>query len=197
MTSALLSFEAAHPEIAAWWAGSTFEFALSLRDQVSRGKLLSERQLEAAYRCAEKLKAIRSAPPAPTVAVNVEAIERAFARGESNGLARPKIRLMGEDGSAYIVSKAPATGKNAGALYVKRVIDDAYMGKIAGGQFAKVSVCSPANEAAIVKACANPEHASVAYGRVFGSCSCCGRTLTNALSIELGIGPICRGNFYG
>ena len=39
------------------------------------------------------------------------------------------------------------------------------------------------------------EAAAIEYGRATGTCSCCGRTLTNRLSIELGIGPICRGNF--
>lgn len=33
------------------------------------------------------------------------------------------------------------------------------------------------------------------YGRRTGVCACCGRDLTNKESIELGIGPICRGNF--
>lgn len=36
---------------------------------------------------------------------------------------------------------------------------------------------------------------AVAFGKQFGFCCVCGRLLTNALSIELGIGPICRGYF--
>jgi hypothetical protein len=35
----------------------------------------------------------------------------------------------------------------------------------------------------------------VAYGRATGSCSCCGRELTDPVSIEAGIGPICAGRF--
>jgi hypothetical protein len=42
---------------------------------------------------------------------------------------------------------------------------------------------------------ADPYAAAKLYGQQTGSCSCCGRELTNALSIELGIGPICREKF--
>jgi hypothetical protein len=33
------------------------------------------------------------------------------------------------------------------------------------------------------------------FGKLYGICCSCGRTLTNELSIELGIGPICREKF--
>ena len=33
------------------------------------------------------------------------------------------------------------------------------------------------------------------YGRRTGTCCCCGATLTNAVSIEAGIGPICAQGF--
>lgn len=33
------------------------------------------------------------------------------------------------------------------------------------------------------------------FGKAFGVCAECGRLLTNKLSVELGIGPICRANF--
>lgn len=42
---------------------------------------------------------------------------------------------------------------------------------------------------------ADPYSAAKLYGQQTGSCSCCGRELTNSLSIELGIGPICREKF--
>ena len=35
------------------------------------------------------------------------------------------------------------------------------------------------------------------YGKSTGVCVCCGRTLTNPDSIELGIGPICRSKNFG
>lgn len=42
---------------------------------------------------------------------------------------------------------------------------------------------------------ADPYAAAQLYGQNTGTCSCCGRELTNDLSIELGIGPICREKF--
>lgn len=40
---------------------------------------------------------------------------------------------------------------------------------------------------------ATPQAAMIRYGREIGRCGVCNRTLTNPLSIELGIGPVCRG----
>lgn len=35
------------------------------------------------------------------------------------------------------------------------------------------------------------------FGRLYGACCVCGRTLTNELSIHLGIGPVCGGREFG
>ena len=43
-----------------------------------------------------------------------------------------------------------------------------------------------------IDAATDPLAAAIAYGRETGSCSCCGRELTNKVSIDLGIRPICR-----
>lgn len=40
---------------------------------------------------------------------------------------------------------------------------------------------------------ADPEKEARLYGLKFNHCCICGLTLTNALSVKLGIGPICRG----
>jgi hypothetical protein len=47
----------------------------------------------------------------------------------------------------------------------------------------------------IQNASADPYGSAKLYGQHTGTCSCCGRELTNKLSIELGIGPICREKF--
>jgi len=128
--------------------------------------------------------------------VDVSLIEKAFERANGNGINRPKMRLFSKAGATYVISQAPAFGSNAGALYVK---DEAgtYLGKVKAGHFFRSYECDVEAEADIIDACGHPEETSVAYGRQYGSCSVCSRTLTNALSIELGIGPICRGNFFG
>jgi hypothetical protein len=47
----------------------------------------------------------------------------------------------------------------------------------------------------LIEAANDPLTAAIRYGRETGSCSCCGRDLTNPESIRLGIGPICREKF--
>lgn len=42
------------------------------------------------------------------------------------------------------------------------------------------------------KIAAAPEEAMARYGRELGRCGMCGRTLTNDISREFGIGPVCR-----
>jgi len=42
----------------------------------------------------------------------------------------------------------------------------------------------------------DPETAFAAHGIRTGTCCACGRTLTNAESVELGIGPICRERIF-
>lgn len=50
-------------------------------------------------------------------------------------------------------------------------------------------------KAVLFEAANDPLTAAIRYGKETGSCSCCGRDLTNAESIRLGIGPICREKF--
>jgi hypothetical protein len=49
--------------------------------------------------------------------------------------------------------------------------------------------------AAAQVAAADPATAAKAYGIKTGTCSCCGRTLTDPKSISAGIGPICADRF--
>jgi hypothetical protein len=190
----LAEFEEANPEIAAWWNGSTSDFAHSLRDFVHRNGKLSERQMAAAVSNVEKLKAaLRDRQNAPTI--DISHIVDSFKNAQSNGILRPKLRLLkGED--TFVFSRAPANGANPGSIYVTTG-DDLYLGKILDGKFYKSRECGQIFERLVLEVCDKPEQAAVAYGQKFGACSCCGRTLTNALSIELGIGPICRSNFFG
>jgi Family of unknown function (DUF6011) len=197
MTRSLQIFEAANPDIAAWWSGSSFDFAVSLRNQVMCGKSLSERQMAAAKNCVAKYNASKQAAAQreeQAVSVDISAVERMLSNGKRT-LQNPKVRLLGANDQVFVLSLAPAYGKNAGAIYVKSGED--YLGKIFGGKFIRAGACSMLQESDLVAACCRPEESAVAYGRAYGNCSCCGRELTNALSIELGIGPICREKFFG
>jgi hypothetical protein len=119
-------------------------------------------------------------------AITVEAIEVAFASAQDKGIKRPKLRL-----DTFTFSLAPLSGKNVGSLYVKE--GDEYLGKINAGQFHPVRSCDDATKARIVAAAADPHAAAKAYGMRTGSCSCCGRELTDP---NLGIGPICASKYF-
>lgn len=126
--------------------------------------------------------------PKLTATIDVTKIAAAFAAARANHVEKPMLRL-----GAYVFSRAPDYGKNPGAIYVKQ--DAKYLGKIIDSSFSPTDDCTPAMRAEIISIAADPAQAAIAYGRRTNKCSCCGRTLTNKLSVDLGIGPICRGNF--
>jgi hypothetical protein len=121
-------------------------------------------------------------------AINVGRIEEAFASAFGKGIKRPKLRL-----GAFQFSRAPDTGKNAGSIYVKE--GEQYLGKVTAGEFFPVRECGDERKAQVIEVAADPAKAAKAYGMRTGSCSCCGRELTNGVSIDLGIGPICASKF--
>jgi hypothetical protein len=187
-------FAEAHPEVWAWIQSSraTFEFAESMAEAIDKFGDLTERQLEACERAVEKRNAARKAreeAKANAPVVSADKLMGAFDAAVAKGLKRPVMRFDG-----FSASLAPATGKNAGAVYLKG-FDGEYWGKIAGGRFQASRECSREASEAVQAAMADPLAAAVAYGRRTGQCSCCGRELTNAESVELGIGPICRERF--
>lgn len=194
--SNLANFEADNPAIAAWWTGSTFEFAVSLREAVIKWGDLTAGQMSAAMKCVDKFNAAKAASisaVANAQAVDISGLETAFKKGQQNSIKKPKLRLVEGDNS-FVFSLAPSTGRNAGSVYV--VMDEVYLGKIAEGKFVKSRDCSTEIERSVIAACVDPLQSAVAYGRRFGICSCCGRELTNGESIDLGIGPICRSKFF-
>ena len=94
----------------------------------------------------------------------------------------------------FKISKAPANGRNPDSLYVKR--DGAYQGKIArDGTFQASREAAPKVLDALNRFAADPMAAAVAYGQATGNCARCARKLTNPLSVEIGMGPICRSFF--
>lgn len=92
-----------------------------------------------------------------------------------------------------VTVKAVIKGFNTGSLYVYAPTG-AYVGKVSPEG---VYHGSSTFQEALAKAAENPQQAAVAYGRQTGSCSCCGRELTDPVSIFGGIGPICLGNLAG
>ncbi len=185
----------ANPAEAEWLreaAGRGFEFAASLWEALRTYGHFTPKQEDAVRRATAKSlerkaqwAAEKAAREANMAEVDIARIEQAFASAKASGLKWPKLHL-----ADFTFSPAPATGRNAGAIYVKA--GDVYLGKIADGKLARSRDCTAEQEQAIVAVCSDPHAAAVAYGFQTGRCSCCGRELTNALSIELGIGPVCR-----
>ena len=173
---------------------SRSEFAGSLHQALIKYGSLTEKQLAAVLKCAaadidRKIAAEQRIASAPTL--DIGRIEVAFNTAKEKGIKRPKLRL-----DTFVFSPAPDSGKNAGAVYVKAKDEEGtYLGKIMAGKFLRSRECGQDQEKAVLEAAADPAAAAVAYGRRFGACSLCGRTLTVGESIDRGIGPICAETF--
>lgn len=200
-------FAAEHPAIHAWWseggAGEHLNFAQSLRETVKKYGRLSERQLGAALNCIAKYeeaqrlaKANLEVAAKASEGLDMSKVEEAMSRAKSNGIKKPKMRLaLGEDDSMTLSLAGPNSRWN-GSIYVVQYCGT-YLGRITDNVFIPSREGSSLGIESIISALAKPMDSAVAYGRRFGDCSCCGRELTNHVSIEMGIGPICASKFFG
>jgi hypothetical protein len=192
------AFTLEHPDVAAWWAGNTSDFAVAMREAVRKYGALTDRQLSAAYNCVERARAWqaqrameqaeRAAAQAAAPVHNTAALEQAFATAKRSGLQRPALTIAG-----LRISEAPASGRNAGALYVKA--DGVYLGKVVGGKFLAGSDCDQPTHQQVDKVLANPLEEAIAHGKLTGQCAVCSRQLTDPVSVARGIGPVCAERF--
>jgi hypothetical protein len=186
------AFAKAQPAVWAWIvANPTFEFAASLGEKVRKYGSLTENQIAAVVRSIAKRDAVAAeraqqnaarVETAPVVASErlLEAFKTAFA----NGLKFPKLRLGG-----LVITKAKDNSSNPGALYVKN--GGEYVGKVVSGRFLCTRECPADVQGTVVSVINDPAAAAKASGLQTGSCSCCGRELTDPESVASGIGPIC------
>jgi hypothetical protein len=162
------------------------DFYRSLSEQFMERGSLSDKQMAAIRNGMLKAEAKKAEKVAKAPVVDVTRIEELFGQARSNGLKRLVFRVR--DG--VVVSEAPAHGANAGALYVKE--NGAYAGKIKGGRFFATSEASAAVLPRLLAVAADPLTEATLYGKETGECCCCGRELTDPVSVERGIGPICE-----
>ena len=165
------------------------QFAATMIAAYQKWGGLTEKQVEASRASLLRVEAKRAERAkqneTKTGDVDVGVIETMFKTAVAAGLKSPRFRT-----ERLMISLAPAHGRNAGALYVK--CDGTYSGKIVGGKFTP-AYQAPAEILGMVREiAASPIEAARAYGKRTGSCSCCGRELTDPASIEAGIGPICE-----
>lgn len=178
-------FDAQFPDVAPALAAAAgwSAFAADLLNRLTQYGSLSEPQVAAVRRMAEKAAARRTERAAERAAgnttVDLSPIRAMFESAVGNGYKRPMYRAAG-----LVISRAPDHGRNPGALYVKSE-DGNYLGKILGTEYTG----RPA--AALQAIAADPRGEAVRWGQRTGRCSCCGRELTVESSIESGIGPVC------
>jgi hypothetical protein len=139
-----------------------------------------------AERVAQSSAARMAAAP---VIDNISAIEALFAKAGERIAKRPIFRT-----TEITISKAPAGGKNPGALYVKRTDDKAYCGKIVGGRFLAGRDAPDVTEALRAVA-VDPTGEAIKFATKFKACCCCGIVLRHEVSVAAVVGPICASNW--
>ena len=165
-------------------AASWSSFAGELCNKLAQYGALTDGATRAARsmqaKCAERREARAAERQAGNATVDLAPIRAMFETAVTNGYKRPCYRAAG-----LAITRAPDHGRNPGALYVVEIESDDYLGKIIGTAYTG----KPAPALAAIAL--DPRGEAIRYGQRTGTCSCCGRELTNEGSIEAGIGPIC------
>lgn len=166
------------------------DFFRSLLDSFNKYGSLTENQTRAGRASMERTiqsrKEKEKAREEQKVVVDLAPIKSMFDTAVASGLKRTKYRAEGLE-----LTRAPDTGRNPGAIYVNRISDNEYVGKVVRGKFEPVRSTVEEDKLSILRIAENPSEAAVRWGQKTGTCSCCGRELTDPASIAAGIGPIC------
>jgi Family of unknown function (DUF6011) len=159
------------------------DFAKSLVSQYETKGFLSERQMEWVCKIADEAEGDGVVTPDLKVPKIRDAMDTAL----GNGMKKPMLLSKGV--------KVYPSANQRGVLYVK--LEGDYAGKILPDGSLRAANGYRVSDIATALSDLerDPEEAALRYSREFGICSCCGAKLTNAESIRLGIGPICRSNF--
>ena len=163
------------------------------QDLARKWNKLSASQYAWAHKLAVDNVKVKVAPVKSNEPSQFEALFAAFEAAKSKGAKRLTLRFEGvsikpnRDNTVLWVTSQSETEMGEYGLKPK------YLGKVtpAGcdsrlGDDVKAIIMGAAND---------PLSAAIKYGKVSGSCSCCGRELTDPKSIEAGIGPICATKF--
>ena len=183
-----LSDDAAQ-DLLQWCSGS---FARSLWQQ-SHNRQLSAAQLAWAHKLATDLLRQESQQEANSGEAEFAKLFEVFKAAKARGLKRLTLRLSGVNVKPnrdltmlWVTSQTEKEEGNYG-------LQPKYLGKVTPNCLD--SRLADDVKAVLFEAAADPLTAAIRYGKETGSCSCCGRELTNKESIRLGIGPICREKF--
>lgn len=167
-------------------------FARSLWNQ-SHNRQLSAAQMAWAHKLACDLLQQESQQEANNEGAQFARLFEVFKAAKARGLKRLTLRLSGVNVKPnrdltmlWVTSQTEKEEGNYG-------LQPKYLGKVTPNRLD--SRLTDDVKAVLLEAAADPLTAAIRYGRETGSCSCCGRDLTNPESIRLGIGPICREKF--
>lgn len=176
-----------------------------------KGGQMSDKQIALMVRLVEEGAAFHSgadlmtttasvANPAQAGSYNVAGIKELF---DVAGLKLkwPKISfaLADKGGPQIDLSKASASGKNPGCLYVK--VGATYVGKInTYGAFIAVPKVDPGLVQQVLQALQalshDPVGVAAAYGKLTGHCCFCSTPLKTKESLEVGYGPVCADAYH-
>lgn len=161
---------------------ATDDFARSLDKRLLETGELTDNMIAAVARIVA-----RNASAVAIDAAGVERIVSSFNRAADSGLKYPKMYLA--DFTFALATK----GRSKGAIWVTDGFTRGgrYLGKVADGKFTASDACTAAERAKVLEVCADPKQAAEAFGKETGRCACCGRELTDPVSIANSIGPIC------
>jgi hypothetical protein len=123
------------------------------------------------------------------------ALIAAFRKARASGLKHPAMTF-----ELVTFKLAGDKSKNPGHLYVTagKQYGSEYFGKVTpAGQFQAAWGCSTAVLRAVESIGTDPLGEAIAHGKKTGNCACCNLPLTNPVSVERGIGPICFEKFFG
>lgn len=175
----------------------TKPFFAKLLADYDRYKYLSPAQ----WGCVER-EIAKSAPPKANIFAEIGA-KLTHAR-DKHGMKKPAIKLTTADAGEYRFSLAPP-GVNAGYVYVKTQGETewgygwVYLGKI-HPHTGEVSIWNWDVKKLFLSrmevVLADGLDAALRdYGLSTGTCGCCGRQLTEDLSVKSGVGPVCAARY--
>ena len=116
---------------------------------------------------------------------NISAVQALFDKATENDVKRPIFRTVD-----ITISKAPMTGKNPGALYVKTTDDGTYCGKIVAGKY-HTGYGAPNVLEALKAVAVDPGAEAIKYAAKFSRCGICGTATIDPVSVRSAVGPIC------
>lgn len=166
------------PKAADFLRGTKGDFPKSLVGHVDRGRSLSPSQKYWLHKLATDKK------DNTEDGYNIENIIVSFKTAGINGLEYPQLHFKTEAFNVRINSE------------LKVFVDGKYYGTLEHpNTFTFIGKKQDAVNALLKLLCTDPEKTCRVMGLQTGICCCCGAKLTNAESVELGIGPICRGRW--